>query len=197
MSSDHETITRVNAPLSTGQAQALRAGDRVLISGIVYTARDAAHKRMATLLEAGESLPFPLQDQVIYYVGPAPAAPGEIIGPAGPTTACRLDAYTPLLLAHGLRGMIGKGKRSPDVREAIAHHGAVYFAVTGGAAVLVARRIRKVEVVAWEDLGTEAVRRLEVADLPAIVVNDSQGNDLYEDAVAQFQRGSYRENHRS
>lgn len=197
MSSHRERIIRVKAPLFTGSAQALRAGDRVLISGIVHTARDAAHKRMATLLEAGDSLPFALQDEVIYYVGPAPAAPGEIIGPAGPTTACRLDAYTPLLLAHGLRGMIGKGKRSPEVREAIARHGAVYFAVTGGAAVLVARRIRKVEMVAWEDLGTEAVRRLEVADLPAIVVNDSQGNDLYEDAVAQFQRGSYRENHRS
>lgn len=188
MSSQTETITRVHAPLSAEQAQALRAGHQVLISGTVYTARDAAHKRMMALLKAGEPLPFPLQDQVIYYVGPAPAAPGEIIGPAGPTTARRVDAYTPLLLAHGLRGMIGKGKRSPEVREAIARHGAVYFAVTGGAAVLAARCIRKVEVIAWEDLGTEAVHRLEVVDLPAIVVNDGQGNDLYEEAVARFRR---------
>lgn len=157
----------------------LRAGDRVLLSGVIYTARDAAHKRLYDLLQAGEELPVDLRGQVIYFVGPTPARPGQVIGSAGPTTSGRMDAYTPALIAYGLRGMIGKGRRSPEVLKAIQEHGAVYFGATGGAGALLAKRIVKAEVVAYPDLGPEAIHRLEVKDFPVIVVNDAHGGDLY------------------
>ncbi len=177
---------RLTTPLSRWDVESLHAGDRVLLSGPVYTARDAAHKRIVALLEQGEPLPFPLEGQVVYYVGPTPPRPGRPIGSAGPTTSGRMDPYTPALLAAGLRGMIGKGNRSREAREAMAEHRAVYFAATGGAGALLARRVRSAEVVAWEDLGPEAVRRLVVEDLPLVVVNDVYGDDLYEEGVARY-----------
>lgn len=158
----------------------LKAGDSVLISGTMYTARDAAHKRMIELLDRGEELPFDIAGQTIYYLGPSPAKPGQIIGSAGPTTSTRMDRYTPALLDLGLKGMIGKGRRSEEVIGAMKRNGAVYFAAIGGAGALLSKAITKAEVIAWEDLGTEAVRRIEVKDFPAIVVIDSQGNNLYE-----------------
>ena len=158
----------------------LKAGDSVLISGTMYTARDAAHKRMIELLDRGEELPFDIAGQTIYYLGPSPAKPGQIIGSAGPTTSTRMDRYTPALLDLGLKGMIGKGRRSEEVIDAMKRNGAVYFAAIGGAGALLSKAITKAEVIAWEDLGTEAVRRIEVKDFPAIVVIDSQGNNLYE-----------------
>jgi len=157
----------------------LRAGDSVLLSGVVYTARDAAHARLAALLAEGKPLPVDLAGQVIYYVGPTPAKPGQVIGSAGPTTAGRMDSFTPALLAAGLKGMIGKGLRNQSVREAIVQHKAVYFAATGGAAALLAKRIVSCEVVAYEDLGCEAIHRLEVRDLPLVVINDCAGGDFY------------------
>jgi fumarate hydratase subunit beta len=160
----------------------------VLLSGVVFTARDAAHQRLAQALAAGEPLPIPLEGQVIYYVGPAPARPGEVIGPAGPTTAGRMDVFTPALLAHGLRGMIGKGKRSAAVRQAIVEHGAVYFVMVGGAAALIAGHIREAVPIAYADLGTEAVFRLVVEALPMVVANDALGADLFELGQAQFRR---------
>ena len=176
----------LSTPLARTDVEALRAGDRVALSGTVYAARDAAHARLAALLAGGAPLPFPLEGQVIYYVGPTPAPPGMPIGAAGPTTSGRMDPYTPALLAAGLRGMIGKGSRSAEVREAMVRHKAVYFAATGGAGALLARRIRSAEVVAWEELGPEAVRRLVVEEFPLIVINDVHGNDLYEQATALF-----------
>ncbi|MFP4323540.1 MAG: Fe-S-containing hydro-lyase [Anaerolineales bacterium] len=176
----------VQTPLSAAAARALHAGDRVNISGVVYTARDAAHKRLIAALEKGEALPLPLEGQVIYYVGPSPAQPGQIIGSAGPTTASRVDPYTPPLLARGLKGMIGKGKRGPEVRAALQTHGAVYFAAVGGAAALIAECIRSVAVIAYDDLGTEAIRRLEVVDFPAMVANDAHGVDVYEQSRQNF-----------
>ena len=176
------------APLSDEAARALRVGQRVLLSGVVYTARDAAHQRLAETLAAGEQPPVPLAGQVVYYVGPAPARPGEVIGPAGPTTAGRVDVFTPALLAHGLKGMIGKGKRSPTVRQAIVAHGAVYFVMVGGAAALIAQHIREATVAAYADLGTEAIYRLRVDALPMVVANDAAGNDLYELGQAQYRR---------
>ena len=173
-------------PFSEVEARKLRAGDRVYLTGIVYTARDAAHKRMHDALQRGEPLPIDLRDQVLYYVGPTPAKPGQPIGSAGPTTSYRMDAYTPALLEEGLRATIGKGPRSPEVRKAMVQHGAVYFAAVGGAAALIARSIKKAEVLAYEDLGTEAIRRLEVERLPVLVINDTLGNDLYEEGVARF-----------
>ena len=164
----------------------LRAGDSVKISGTIYTARDAAHKRMEECLNAGQDLPIRIEDQVIYYMGPSPAREGRPIGSAGPTTASRMDKYTPKLLDLGLSAMIGKGKRSPEVLEAIVRNRAVYFAAVGGAGALLSKCIKKAEVVAYEDLGTEAIRRLEVENLPAIVVIDSLGNNLYETATAEF-----------
>lgn len=180
-----ETV-RVRAPLDAGVARALRAGQRVLLSGVVYTARDAAHARLVAALHAGEDLPIPLDGQVLYYVGPAPAPPGSVIGSAGPTTASRMDPLTPPLLRHGLRGMIGKGKRGREVREAISTYGAVYFVAVGGAAALIADRIRSAEVVAYPELGTEAIHRLEVEDFPLMVGNDSTGGDLFEIGRARF-----------
>jgi fumarate hydratase subunit beta len=158
----------------------------VTISGDVYTARDAAHKRLVDLIEAGEPLPMPLEGQVIYYVGPSPAPPGRVIGAAGPTTSYRMDAYTPKLLALGLRGMIGKGKRSEEVKQAIMRHGAVYFAAIGGAGALMAKSVQSARVIAYEDLGPEAIRVLRVEALPVIVVNDTLGNDLYVEGQKRF-----------
>ena len=170
---------RLRTPLGNGDVEALKSGDRVLITGVVYTGRDAAHKRLIDLLKAGKDLPFDIRGQIIYYVGPAPAKPGQILGSAGPTTSYRMDAYSPALIERGLKGMIGKGMRSETVKEAMKKYKSVYFAATGGAGALLAKRVKKVEVVAYEDLGPEAIRRLEVEDLPVIVVNDVRGNDLY------------------
>ena len=178
----------VTTPLTDAAVRALRVGQRVLLTGTIYTARDAAHERLAKALAAGEPLPIPLEGQVIYYVGPAPARPGEVIGPAGPTTAGRVDFFTPALLAQGLKGMIGKGKRSPAVRKAIATHGAVYFVMVGGAAALISQHITAVTTVAYADLGTEAIARMEVDALPMVVANDAAGGDLFEAGQAAYQR---------
>ena len=179
---------RLTTPLTDEVTRSLRAGERVLLSGTLYTARDAAHQRLADALAAGQELPIPLEGQIIYYVGPAPARPGELIGPAGPTTAGRVDFFTPALLARGLKGMIGKGKRSPAVRQSIVAHGAVYFVMVGGAAALIAQHITAVTTVAYADLGTEAICRYEVADLPMMVANDAAGGDLFEQGQAAYQR---------
>ncbi|MDI3546436.1 MAG: fumarate hydratase subunit beta [Halanaerobiales bacterium] len=178
----------LKTPLRDEDILKLKAGDRVNLSGIVFTARDAAHARLVDLIEKDEKLPIPLQGQVIYYVGPAPAKPGEIIGSAGPTTSYRMDPFTPVLLKHGLKGMIGKGARSKEVREAIKRYGAVYFAAVGGAAALISRSIKRVELVAYPDLGPEAIRKLEVESFPLIVINDVYGNDLYEEGVARYRK---------
>ncbi|MGE5553222.1 MAG: FumA C-terminus/TtdB family hydratase beta subunit [Betaproteobacteria bacterium] len=168
--------------------RALRSGQRVLLSGTLYTARDAAHRRMVEALARGEELPFPPEGAAIYYAGPSPARPGRVIGAAGPTTSGRMDAYTPALLAQGVKVMIGKGSRSPEVKEAIRQHGAAYLVATGGAAALLARRIKAARVIAYPDLGTEAVYELVVEDFPAIVVNDSVGGDLYSEGVQAYRR---------
>jgi fumarate hydratase subunit beta len=177
---------RIKAPLDASDVKKLKAGDRVLVSGVVYTARDAAHKRLVEALEAGQKLPFDLEGQIIYYVGPCPAKPGQALGSCGPTTSGRMDPYTPTLIARGLRGMIGKGSRVPAVVEAMRKHGAVYLAAIGGAGALAAKTVKKAEMVAYEDLGPEAIRRLEVEDFPAIVCIDAQGNDLYEVGRAKY-----------
>ena len=177
---------RIKAPLAESDVKKLKAGDRVLVSGVVYTARDAAHKRLVEALEAGQKLPFDLEGQIIYYVGPCPAKPGQALGSCGPTTSGRMDPYTPTLIARGLRGMIGKGSRAPAVVEAMRKHGAVYLAAIGGAGALAAKTVKKAEMVAYEDLGPEAIRRLEVEDFPAIVCIDAQGNDLYEAGQAKY-----------
>ncbi len=166
-------------PLTENDLRSLHAGDSVYLSGIIYTARDAAHKRMSEALAKGEALPFDIKDSIIYYMGPSPARPGRPIGSAGPTTASRMDRYTPALLDLGMQGMIGKGRRSDAVKEAMVRNGAVYFAAIGGAGALLSKAVLSSEVVAYDDLGTEAVRRLTVKDLPAIVVIDSTGRDLY------------------
>ena len=170
----------VKAPLSREEAKKLRAGDSCLISGVIYTARDAAHKRLCQLLEEGKELPLDIKDSVIYFVGPTPAKPGEAIGSAGPTTSYRMDAYSPSLIEIGQTGMIGKGKRGPEVVEAMKKYGAVYFGAIGGCGALLSKCIKKAEIVAYDDLGAEAIRRLEVEDFPAVVVIDSLGNNLYE-----------------
>ena len=170
----------IKTPLSREQARQLKAGDSCLISGVIYTARDAAHKRLCELAEQGKPLPVDMKDAVIYYVGPTPARPGEAIGSAGPTTSYRMDAYSPLLISLGETGMIGKGKRGPEVIAAMKEHGAVYFGAIGGCGALLSQCVKKAEIVAYEDLGAEAVRRLEVEDFPVIVVIDSQGNNLYD-----------------
>ena len=172
-------VIRLQTPLKDEDIVKLHAGDRVLLSGILYTGRDAAHKRLFELLQAGKPLPVDLRGQIIYYVGPTPAKPGRIIGSAGPTTSGRMDAYAPALIAHGLKGMIGKGVRNEAVRDAMKQHKAVYFGATGGAGALLAQRIKKAEVVAYEDLGPEAIHRLEVEDFPVIVINDIHGGDYY------------------
>jgi fumarate hydratase subunit beta len=186
---------KIQLPLNDADLERLRAGDHVLLSGVIYAARDAAHQRMIAALEKGEPLPFDVRGQVIYYVGPTPARPGCVIGSAGPTTSMRLDPYTPALLKAGLKGIIGKGARGPAVREALKKHKAVYFLAVGGTGALLSQRIKKVEIVAYEDLGTEAVRRMEVEDFPAVVVNDIRGNDLLEAGRARYRQperlGSY------
>lgn len=169
----------ITLPLTREEAGQLRAGDSCLLTGILYTARDAAHKRLCAAVERGEELPFDMQNAVIYFVGPSPAAPGQIIGSAGPTTSCRMDAYSPTLLALGQTGMIGKGSRSEEVIVAMKKYGAVYFGAIGGCGALLAKCIQKCEVVAYADLGPEAIHRLEVENFPVTVVIDSLGNDLY------------------
>ncbi|MGG7163021.1 Fe-S-containing hydro-lyase [Clostridium ihumii] len=171
---------RITMPLTEEKVKDLKAGDSVLLSGVIYTGRDAAHKRFVELLEKGEKLPIDVKDSLIYYVGPTPAKPGMAIGSAGPTTSYRMDAYTPALLDQGLKGMVGKGLRSKEVIESMKKNKAVYFAAIGGAAALMAKCVKKAEIVTYEDLGAEAVRRLEVEDLPLVVVIDSEGNNLYE-----------------
>ncbi len=178
----------LQVPFSKEEANELKAGDYVYLSGTIYTARDAAHKRMYEALEINDRLPIDMQNNVIYYMGPSPAREGKPIGSAGPTTSSRMDKYAPSLLDLGLRGMIGKGKRSQAVKDAIVRNGAVYFAAVGGAGALLSRSIIHSEVIAYDDLGTEAIRKLEVNDFPVIVVIDSQGNDLYETAVTKYRR---------
>ena len=176
----------IQLPLTREKARELKAGDSCLLSGIIYTARDAAHKRMMELLDEGNPLPFPVEGSAIYYVGPTPAKPGQPIGSAGPTTSYRMDAYSPQMLASGQRGMIGKGKRSREVIEAMKENHAVYFAAIGGAGALLSRCVQSAEVVAYEDLGAEAVRRLTVKDFPAVVVIDAEGTNLYECGRANY-----------
>lgn len=173
------TEIRLSSPLKEEEILKLKAGDRVSLSGVVYSARDAAHKRMEEALSAGKELPFDIQNNIIYYMGPSPARPGQVIGAAGPTTASRMDKYTPRLLDLGLKGMIGKGKRTEEVHEAIVRNHAVYFAAIGGAGALLSKCIKRSEVIAYDDLGTEAIRRLEIEDFPCIVVIDPTGKDLY------------------
>ena len=169
----------VNLPLTEESIRSLKAGDQVLLTGSVLTARDAAHKRLIALLDEGKPLPVELAGETIYYVGPAPARPGQAVGPAGPTSSYRMDPYTPRLLALGLKGMIGKGERGAEVIAAIKAHGAVYFGAVGGSAVLISRSIQKSETIAYEDLGAEAIRRFYIKDFPAVVAIDAQGNNLY------------------
>ena len=177
----------LSTPLRNTDIAQLVLGDKVFISGVIYTARDTAHKMMMVLLDKGEPLPFDISGQIIYYVGPTPAQPGRLIGSAGPTTSCRMDAYTPRLIEKGLKGMIGKGPRSPEVIEALKKWGCIYFGATGGAGALLSLAIKHAEVIAFEELGTEAVRRLEVKNFPVIVVNDIRGNDLYQINVRKYQ----------
>lgn len=178
----------INAPFSSEDVKDLKSGDYVYITGIIYTARDAAHKRMYEALEQGQKLPLEMKNNVIYYMGPSPAREGRPIGSAGPTTASRMDKYAPSLLDLGLKGMIGKGKRSKEVSEAIIRNSAVYFAAVGGAGALLSKCIKKSEVIAYDDLGTEAIRKLEVENFPVIVVIDSEGNNLYETAIQDYRR---------
>lgn len=173
-------------PLTDEVIAQLHAGDKVEITGVIYVGRDAAHKRLVAALDGGEPLPFAPQGQIIYYMGPSPAKPGQPIGSAGPTTSYRMDPYAPRMMELGLKGMIGKGNRSAPVREAMRQHKAVYLGAIGGAGALIAKSIKKAEVIAYEDLGAEALRRLEVEDFPAIVVNDIYGGDAYEDGVQQY-----------
>ncbi|MHB1414683.1 MAG: Fe-S-containing hydro-lyase [Chloroflexota bacterium] len=179
---------RVDAPLSEEAAASLRAGDPVRIYGTIYVARDAAHRRLVEALGRGERLPFDPVGAVIYYMGPSPAKPGQVIGSAGPTTSYRMDPYTPTLLQQGVKGLIGKGSRSQAVKDALREHRAVYMAAVGGAAALIAKSIKEAEVIAYPDLGAEAVLKLRVDDFPAIVVNDSAGGDLYQQAREKWAR---------
>ena len=184
-------MTTITTPLlSLETIQFLRVGMRVLLSGTIYTARDAAHQRLTAAIEGNQPLPFDLAGQVIYYVGPSPAQPGQVIGAAGPTTASRVDPFTPLLLQNGLKGMIGKGKRSLKVRQAIQTYQAVYFVAVGGAAALLADCIKSVQTIAYDDLGTEAIRQLTVENMPLVIANDMYGSDLFEQGQNTYQRGS-------
>jgi len=175
-------------PLTDSDVEKLKSGDRVFVTGSIYTGRDAAHKRLVDLLDEGKSLPFDIRGQIIYFVGPTPAPPGRAVGAAGPTTSYRMDAYSPRLIAKGLKGMIGKGSRSADVIEAMKKHKCVYFAAIGGAGALIAQCIKKAEIIAYEDLGPEAIRRMGVEKLPVFVVNDMYGNDLYQAGLKQYAR---------
>jgi fumarate hydratase subunit beta len=181
-------VKHITLPLTESTIKDLKAGDSLLLSGTLYVARDAAHKRLVEQLDRGESLPFDIKGQTLYYMGPSPAPPGRPIGSAGPTTSKRMDAYTPRLLAAGLKGMIGKGVRSPEVREAMKKQGAVYLAATGGAGALISKTIVKAKVVAYPDLGPEAVLKIEVKDFPATVINDICGNDLYVEGKKKYCR---------
>ena len=183
-----EDSVRIYTPLTDEMVEKLRIGDRVLINGIIYTGRDAAHKRLVSLINKGESLPFDIAGQILYYVGPTPPKPGQAVGSAGPTTSYRMDPFAPVLIAKGLKGMIGKGSRGKEVIDAMKKYKAVYFAATGGAGALISKRIKKAEVVAYEDLGPEAIRKLEVEDLPVIVVNDVRGNDLYIEGKKRYRK---------
>jgi len=178
----------LKTPLTADALEPLNVGDKVLISGTVYTARDAAHKRLVELVENGEPLPFPIQGAIIYFVGPAPAPPGKPIGSAGPTTSYRMDPFSPTLIAAGLKGMIGKGPRSQAVIDAMVKHKAVYFAAIGGAAVVMAQAVKSAKIIAYEDLGAEAIRELKVENLPAFVANDTQGNDIHQLGVAKYKQ---------
>ena len=177
---------KITTPLTQEKLRTLKAGDSCLISGVIYTARDAAHKRLCELVAEGKELPFDVKDAVIYFVGPTPAKPGQAIGSAGPTTSYRMDAYSPILIGEGQTGMIGKGKRGPEVIEAMKKHGAIYFGAIGGCGALLSKCIKSAEIVAYEDLGAEAIRRLEVEDFPVIVIIDAEGNNLYETGKAAY-----------
>ena len=177
---------RITTPLTEEKVKGLRAGDSVLISGVIYTSRDAGHKRLVDLIEAGKELPIDVKDAIIYYVGPTPAKPGQAFGSGGPTTSYRMDPYAPQLLDIGLKGMIGKGLRSDEVVESMKKNKAVYFGAIGGAAALIGKSVQKAEIVCYEDLGAEALRRLEVKDFPAVVVIDSEGNNLYEEGQKAY-----------
>lgn len=178
----------ITTPLTKEKIEDLKAGDYVLITGTIYTARDAAHKRLFEALEKKEALPFPIKNEIIYYLGPTPAREGQVIGSAGPTTSSRMDRYTPMLLDLGLSGMIGKGKRSPEVISSMKTNKAVYFAAVGGTGALLSKCIKEVEIIAYEDLGTEAIRKLKVEKLPVIVVIDAKGTDLYETAPENYRK---------
>jgi fumarate hydratase subunit beta len=177
------------SPIEEGVIEKLTVSTRVLISGVIYTARDAAHHRLIQALDKGKKLPFDIEGQTLYYMGPSPARPGQVIGSAGPTTSSRMDIYTPRLLAAGIRAMIGKGNRSPEVRETIKKYKAVYLVAIGGAGALLAKSIKQAEVIAYEDLGAEAIMRLTVENFPAIVANDIYGQDLFEQGKAKYQKG--------
>ena len=179
---------RLRTPLTEKDLEKLAIGDKVLITGIIYTGRDAAHKRLFDLLEQGRQLPLDLTGQIMYYVGPSPAKPGQVIGSAGPTTSYRMDVFSPRLMELGLKGMIGKGNRTQAVIDAMKKYKAVYFGATGGAGALLAKSIKKAEIVAYEDLGPEAIRRLEVVDFPVVVINDVRGNDLYVDGAKKYRK---------
>lgn len=179
---------RIKAPLTDDVVKSLKAGDNVLISGVIYTARDAAHKKLVELMDKNEALPIDLQGQFIYYVGPTPAKPGQAIGSAGPTTSGRMDAYTPRMLEKGMKACIGKGLRSQAVKDALKKYNGVYLAAVGGAGALLSKRIKKSEVVAYPELGAEAIHRLEVEDFPATVINDVHGNDLYAEGAKAYAR---------
>ena len=181
-------IMNITSPIDAEIVEKLKVGTKVLISGVVYTARDAAHCRLVQALDSGEKLPFELDGQTLYYMGPSPAKPGQVIGSAGPTTSGRMDIYTPRLIAAGLKAMIGKGNRSPEVKEAIKKYKAVYLATIAGAGALLHKSIKQAEVIAYEDLGAEAILRLEVADFPAIVAIDIYGEDLFEQGKAKYRR---------
>jgi fumarate hydratase subunit beta len=178
---------KITTPLTDEVVRSLKIGENVSITGVIYSARDAAHKRLVELIEKGEDLPFELKGSVIYFVGPAPAKPGYAVGSAGPTTSYRMDPYSPTLIEKGLKGMIGKGSRSEEVKQAMQKHGAVYFAAIGGAGALMSKSIKKAEVIAYPELGAEAVRRMEVEDFPVIVAIDAHGNDLYIKGREEFE----------
>ena len=181
-------VIKITTPLSDEVVDSLKSGDQVSIKGILYTARDAAHKRLIDLLDHRDELPFDIKGQIIYYVGPTPAKPGAIIGSAGPTTSYRMDPYAPRLMEVGMKGMIGKGNRTQNVIDAMVKYKSIYFAAIGGAGALVARSIKKVEIIAYEDLGPEAIRKMEVEDFQAVVVNDTYGNDVYKEGMNKYKR---------
>jgi fumarate hydratase subunit beta len=181
-------VKRIALPLTDEIVAGLKAGDDVLLSGTMYVGRDSAHKRIVEALDQGKPLPFDIRGQTIYYMGPSPAKPGQVIGSAGPTTSGRMDSYSPRLMAEGLRGMVGKGMRTPAVKEAMKKYKAVYFAAIGGAGALISKAIKKSEVIAYEELGAEALLRIDVADFPVIVINDAYGGDLYEEGKAKYKK---------